>query len=329
MVHGSVGNIGDPDVFGDKLFFKDTGSFKVDFGKLPFLLHHNFENSDLFSLSRLARAAEQLIQKGRGHRFSAHRAQDKINSGWVSMPREEQVAAAVESIGEQNAWMKITALNEADPAYVEFLNTAIAEIDGLLDHNFKQEVTHAQMTAFISSPGVAAPYHIDHEENFLCQISGEKEVCLYDPLDRENLPDKEIEEFYFGNYDAAKYRDNLKSRGKIFQLKPGVAVHHPSLSAHWVRNGDQPSVSISLVFCTKEIDKRAYIYQSNYLLRRLGLPQSPPGRHPFWDEVKKKSIRAVSKPRPTSFRELIFSGPDNIKAPIRSIQNMFKSVKSN
>ncbi|MEX0283375.1 MAG: cupin-like domain-containing protein [Paracoccaceae bacterium] len=308
------------------LFSCDTAAFRRNFTKLPFELQHNFADSELFTLPRLARAAEQLIDQGRGHRFMARRGQHDIGAGWGSMPTVKRVATAIESIGEQEAWVKVSALNEADPVYVEFLDTAIDEIEARMDQPFRETITHAQMTAFISSPGVAAPYHIDHEENFLCQVYGTKDVCVYDPSSRENLPDAEIERFYFGNLDAATYREDMSHHGKVFHLKPGVAVHHPSLAGHWVRNGDEPSVSVSLVFCTKEIDRRAYTYQSNFLLRKLGLRQRTPGRSPFWDGAKAGAIQAISKRNPKSYNELILSGPSRIKAPARMVKRLVKGA---
>lgn len=302
----------------------NTEEFRGCFGKLPFLLQHNFADSELFTLPRLARAAEQLIEQGRGHRFMARRGQDKVNADWSAMPTVQHVTSAIQSIGEQNAWVKVTALNEADPAYVDFLDGVIGEIETLLDRPFRREITLAQMTAFIASPGVATPYHIDHEENLLCQVYGEKDVCVYDPSNRENLPDHEIEQFYFGKLGAATYRSETASVGKVFRLVPGTGVHHPSLAAHWVRNGDAPSVSVSLAFCTRDIDRRAYTYQSNFILRKLGLRQKPPGQWPAWDAMKADAIQAISKRNPSSYHELIFSGPSRLKAPARLARQVLR-----
>ena len=308
------------------IFACDAEMFRKDFTKLPFMLNHSFADSQLFTLPRLARAAEQLIEQGRGHRFMARQGQNDIGAGWGAMPTVKQVAKAIESIGEQNSWMKVSALNEADPEYVEFLNAATQQIEDMLGRPFRENITHAQMTAFISSPGVAAPYHIDHEENFLCQVYGEKEVCVYDPSSRENLPDNEIERFYFGKIDAAQYRKDMDHHGKVFHLTPGTAVHHPSLAGHWVKNGDQPSVSVSLVFCTKQIDRRAYTYQSNFLLRKMGFRQKTPGTSPHWDGLKANAIHAISKRNPQSYQELIFSGPSRIKAPARLAKRLIKGA---
>ena len=149
---------------------------------------------------------------------------------------------------------------------------------------------------------------------------------MYDPSSRENLPDNEIERFYFGKLDAAQYRKDMDHHGKVFHLTSGTAVHHPSLAGHWVKNGDQPSVSVSLVFCTKQIDRRAYTYQSNFLLRKMGLRQKTPGTSPRWDGLKANAIHAISKRNPQSYQDLIFSGPTRIKAPVRLAKRLIKGA---
>ena len=71
---------------------------------------------------------------------------------------------------------------------------------------------------FVASPNIVTPYHIDHEMNFLFQIAGEKDVCLFDPSDRELLPEEEIERFYFGEVTGLPYPEHLQQRGRTFRL---------------------------------------------------------------------------------------------------------------
>ena len=118
----------------------------------------------------------------------------------------------------------------------------------------------------------------------------------------------------------------MDHHGKVFHLTPGTAVHHPSLAGHWVKNGGQPSVSVSLVFCTKQIDRRAYTYQSNFLLRKMGLRQKTPGTSPHWDGLKANAIHVISKRNPQYYQELVFSGPSRIKVPARLAKRLIKGA---
>jgi hypothetical protein len=178
------------------------------------------------------------------------------------------------------------------------------------------------MTVFMASPNIVTPYHIDHEANFLCQILGNKDVFLFDPNDRELLSDQEIEKFYFGDLDGASYQAPLQNRSKAFRLRPGVAVHHPPLAPHWVRNGSDVSISVSINFCMREIDRRAHIYQVNNVLRKIGLNPSPPGQSRIGDIVKAGGMRLLSTSKPSSYRETVFSGLDRIRAPFRMVKRL-------
>lgn len=160
------------------IFSCDAEMFRKDFTKLPFKLNHSFADSQLFTLPRLARAAEQLIEQGRGHRFMARQGQNDIGAGWGAMPTVNQVANAIESIGEQNSWMKVSAVNEADPEYVEFLDAATQQIEDMLGRPFRENITHAQMTAFISSQASQRPItSITRKTSFAKYMARRKSAC--------------------------------------------------------------------------------------------------------------------------------------------------------
>jgi hypothetical protein len=134
-------------------------------------------------------------------------------------------------------------------------------------------------------------------------------VWLWDPDDRSNLSESEIEQFYCGNMEAAQYQVDNQSRGREFHIRPGDALYHPPLAPHWVQNGPQVSISVSMGFNTRSLDRRARIYQANKILRRVGFKTPPPGRSPLLDSLRsgttsgvkffRKSLRRV---RPISAR---------------------------
>ena len=45
-----------------------------------------------------------------------------------------------------------------------------------------------------------------------------------------------------GDGSKAHYREEFSGRETVFHLDPGLAVHHPSLAPHWVKNGDNVSI---------------------------------------------------------------------------------------
>lgn len=290
----------------------DGGDFRQCFGRRAFALEHHLETDPLFSLPRLAQAASRC------RHYAARRVKNTEASFNMSeLVSGRAISDVLDSLQDSHAWIKLSSIDVSDPDYKDVVRRFLQGIQNLTDRPIVSEITWSQLTVFIASPHVVTSYHIDHEMNFLCQISGEKDVCLFDPSDRELLPDDEIERFYFGNWDAAAYRNDLQSRGRIFRLAPGVAVHQPPLAPHWVKNGPKVSISASVSFCMREIDRRAKIYQANYFLRRVGLRPRPPETSPFRDALKAGAVGLICTRKPKSYRQAVFSGVDRVKAPFR------------
>jgi hypothetical protein len=287
----------------------DRDEFRHCFGASAFALRHRLADHPLFSLSRLAKAVERC--SGRGVAASGL---TNVDATFSEMKAKRLVASAVEELHASNSWIKISDIVPSDPDYGEVQDAVLHEAQELSGRPILSEVTWVNLTVFLASPNIVTPIHIDHEINFLCQIAGEKDVCLFDPKDRELVPDEDIERFYFGHLTGMHYREQLQPRGRIFRLTPGVGVHHPSLAAHWVKNGPQVSVSVSVTFCTRDIDRRARIYQVNHCLRTIGLRPKPPGRSAAIDGVKAGLMGLLGVRKPKSYQQLVRSGPDKLKA---------------
>ncbi|MEJ1976358.1 MAG: cupin-like domain-containing protein [Acetobacteraceae bacterium] len=200
------------------------------------------------------------------------------------------------------------------------------EIEDLTGVPLHEEITWSTLTVFLASPRIVTPYHIDHESNFLFQIEGEKEVCLFDPSDQDLLPAPEIEQFYVGNAEAANYRSHLQDRGTVYRLTPGMAVHHPPLAPHWVKNGDGVSVSASIGFCMRDLDRRAKVHQANLVLRKLGLHPQAPGLSRTGDRAKAAVMSVLSKSNPQTQDDLLFSGIRRAVAPFRALKRLRSRV---
>jgi len=307
----------------------ETEEFQRHFGNSAFSLKHNLADSDLFSLAALEDAAAFWIAHDRPDRFVVSGGQGKTNAKFSEMVDRIRIASAISGLTHSHSYVKISNINAVSSDYQKLLQQALLDVEDLLGQKVLSNVTWAQMTVFISSPNIVTPYHIDHEANFLCQIAGEKDVWLFDPNDRELLPDPEIEKFYLGDLNGAQYREQLGDRGKRFQLAPGVAVHHPPLAPHWVRNGSSVSISVSINFCMADLDRKAHIYQVNSIMRRMGLHPRPPGRSVMSDTLKAGGMRLLCASQPRSYRDVVFSGLDRLRAPYRLAGRVLRKSRSN
>lgn len=229
------------------------------------------------------------------------------------MGSRPKIAAAIADLENANAWMKLSTIQSYDSDYGDLLRDALADLGELAPE--LRSPSFAQLTVFLASPHVVTPFHVDHEHNFLSQIAGDKKrVCVFPPNDRDVLRQTEIESFYVNDINAVKYRPALQARGIEYALKPGMTVYSPPLAPHWVENGDDVSISLSLNLCVPPLEHRARVHQVNFFLRKLGL-RPPEPRAGFPDSLKASLLKAVSKHRPTTYRDVVFSGVDRIQKP--------------
>jgi hypothetical protein len=101
----------------------------------------------------------------------------------------------------------------------------------------------------------------------LFQIRGTKDIWLFDPADRRILSEQEIERYYAGDIHAADFRDDLQDVAVPCRSRPGLGAHNPPLAPHWVRNGSDVSVSLSLNFSLRRLESRARVNEVNHYRR--------------------------------------------------------------
>jgi len=82
-----------------------------------------------------------------------------------------------------------------------------------------------------------------------------------------------------------------------FDLTPGEGVYVAPHAPHWVQNGGEVSVSLSITFATAASENRRRVHSINARLRRLGLSPTLPGRRPGADRGKAACSRALGRVR--------------------------------
>jgi len=299
-------------------------------GRSPFVFGHQLAHHPLFDLSQLANLARSVVRRGDpnkfGVRFESSGRLDRFDVELLA--RQGQLAEIVECIGQGGVWLKMSSLHELDPAYERLRADYIAELEELTKLRLRDEISWSGLSVFVASPNMETPYHFDHDMNFLFQIQGEKDVFLFDQEDRFVLTEQEIEQFYRGRAFAGLLREETRHLGKKYRLVPGLAVHQPPLAPHLICNADNVSVSVSIWFALRTLDRRAKIYQANACLRQFGWRPTPPGASGMSDRLKVAALSAVSKPNPATQRELLYSGIDRISAPARLAKRMLATARA-
>jgi len=265
-------------------------TFQTAFDRKPFPFSHSVHESELFAWPMLSRLASRAEAKSGGYYFES--GCTTPGEKWRGVPEGKSLADVLENIGDSHSLIMLKRVQEYEE-YRVFLKTCMEELGALCNVDLKRIYRDPVMTILITSPGRVTPYHIDGEANFLLQIRGSKTVHIFNGDDSEVLPDIELEKFWSGeDTKAPQYREHLESRAWRFDISPGTGVSNPVTFPHWVENGDNVSVSLSMNF-KRVVDTAADAYRINSTLRKLGLRPRRPGTSPLLDGVKSSSYRAM------------------------------------
>jgi hypothetical protein len=290
--------------FPNVLFNHRAGEFENNFNRLPFMFSHNLAEHHLFEIPRLVELAKTLFTSGAG-KVLFQEGKIPFSKKWEDIPRKTlSFIDGIKRIQESGSWVLLKSIQE-DPEYKALVESCVNELSSLTGVNLQKEITWLEGYIFIASPESVTPHHIDHEANFLLQVHGEKNLNVCDPSDRSVLTEEEIERYYIGELSAAAYKETSQQKAFVFPLMPGKGVHIPSKGPHWVRNGNEFSVSFSINFCMKELDLSARIYQFNHYLRNLNFQPSPPGKSPLKDRLKVMSLSKMQRGRAENKFELL------------------------
>jgi len=268
----------------------DRDVFRRNFDRASFVFSHRLAGHPLFALDRLLELAKKMAEDPRDVYFNA--GDIRVDQRWDQVPvcalPIDELLRRIETAG---AWI-ILRYAEKDPEYAALMDECIAEIEALLGRDLSKLIKLRNAIVFITSPDRVSSYHMDHECNFLLQISGTKTISVFNRYDREVLPESEIERFWAVDTNAAIYKPHLQERAATFVMTAGQGVHIPVNSPHWVKNGPQVSVSLSVNFHFH--DKiLGDVYRANYWLRRAGLHPNPPQHSPMIDHAKRAAYSSV------------------------------------
>ncbi|HEU4390622.1 MAG TPA: transcription factor [Blastocatellia bacterium] len=270
----------------------DEECFKQNFDRVPFLLRHNLAGHPLFELPRLV----ELSRKLRPGTVEYSSGSVPIGLKPELTPRTGlSIQETIERIQESGSWMVLKYV-EQDPDYRELLNRCLDEIVPLTRER-APGMCRREGFIFISSPGSITPYHLDPEYNFLLQVRGQKAISIFDPADRRVISEEELENYYYGSHRNLEYLEALQGTASVFDLTPGIGLFFPVTAPHWVKNGEQVSISFSVTFRSRASEKRSVVYTVNRHLRRLGLKPTPAGESAWLDFIKYNGVRVMRRSR--------------------------------
>jgi hypothetical protein len=260
----------------------DAELFREQFDRTAFVFRHRLAGDPLFAPDRILDLAKRMARDPADVYYDAGKVE--IGQRWDETPVcDIPVDHLLQRIETADAWIVLRRA-EKFPEYADLLDRCIAEIEALAGRDLRRVMKLRNAIIFINSPHRVSTYHIDRECNFLLQIRGRKTISAFDRRDRDVLPLEEIERFWAVDNNAATYKPEFADRAMVVELTPGSAIHLPVNAPHWVANGPDVSVSLSINFHYHDA-LLADVYRGNYWLRRAGLNPKPPGASPKLDAV--------------------------------------------
>ncbi|MEM8696538.1 MAG: transcriptional regulator [Pseudomonadota bacterium] len=211
------------------------------------------------------------------------------------------IAETLDNIETNGSWMVLKFI-EKIPAYREFLGETLAEIEPVV-RGITGEMLKLEGFIFLSSPGAVTPFHMDPEHNILLQIKGSKTMTVFPADDEELAPGQAHEAFHQGGHRNLEWRDDFAARGEAFELPAGKAIYVPVKAPHWVKNGPEPSLSLSITWRSEWTYRERYAREMNAALRRFGLNPAAPKRFPHQNHAKSLAWRTIDKARRTLGRD--------------------------
>ncbi|HMJ92463.1 MAG TPA: cupin-like domain-containing protein [Allosphingosinicella sp.] len=255
----------------------------------PGMLSHRLAGHSLLTLEALVELGGRLPEKD-----VEYNAGDlPVGIDPADVPRNGlSVQETIRRIEECGSWMVLKQVQQ-DPAYRALLEEALAELAPAIEPVSGEMITRVGFI-FVSSPNAITPFHLDPEHNVLLQITGSKTMMIV-PGDESVVPAEKHESYHLGGHRNVPWSDEYEGRGEKFELRPGDAVHVPLMWPHWVRNGPEPSISLSITWKSDWVYQEADVRGMNHLLRRIGLDPAAPAAFPQRNPAKSLAYRAIRK----------------------------------
>lgn len=266
-------------------------TFADNYPETPHKLVHALDSHPLLELDALAELAQRLPDES----IECNLGDQPIGVDRVPEQLRDRVVETIRDIGTAGCWVGLRNV-EQDPAYAALLESLLDEMRPRIEAT-TGAMLNLQSFIFVTSPGGVTPYHFDPEHNILLQVRGSKVMTVFAAGDPAFAADEVHESYHAGGRPELPWRDEMAQQGTPFALGPGEAVYVPVMAPHFVSNGPEVSVSISITWRSPwsyaEADARAF----NGVLRRIGLKPAAPGRWPRQNLVKAYGWRTLRKLR--------------------------------
>ena len=268
---------------------QDRALFAENFDRLPFQFRHYLHLHPAFQLRALLAAAERINANPAKAKKSHFESGTPDRDSWFGQrPEGTTLVDALASIQNGKNWVILKRIHE-DPVYRDVLHGLIPQLSALAATDIAKVYYDPTMTIFVTSPGRITPYHMDGETNFLAQIHGTKLVYIYNGEDPQVLSAEQMEQYWTGALPRIEVPAGMAQGDWQYTLAPGNGVFNPAIFPHWLQNGPEVSVSVSINFKRRN-NATIGAFRANRYLRKAGLTPTAPGKSATLDRAKEATF---------------------------------------
>ncbi|MGB3379149.1 MAG: transcriptional regulator [Allopontixanthobacter sediminis] len=278
------------DTLGGEIFNETARlQFAATYPEIPHILGHNLAHHPLLTLDALAGLAAELP----GISIEYNRGDLPIGVDGKPGATGLSIEDTIRRIATSNSWAVLKNIEQV-PAYNALLLALLGELRREIEAR-TGAMLRPQGFVFISSPNAVTPYHFDPEHNILLQLTGSKVMTQFPAGDGFYAPDQVHESYHAGGARELVWREEMADGGRDFALTPGQAIYVPVMAPHFVRNGPESSISLSITWRSDWSFAEAEARGFNRQLRKLGIAPAQPRRWPARNFGKSAAFRILRK----------------------------------
>lgn len=268
-------------------------TFGQTYPQKPCRLSHNLANHELFKIESLQELTDSLD----AGLIEYNRADIDIEMDPEATPTNGlSIRDTLGSIDKCSSWAVLKQVQKHHK-FSALLDDCLASIESTVAPK-TGPYQNREAFIFISSPGAVTPYHMDPEHNILMQISGQKFMHLFPKNDERFCSQEAHEAFHAGGHRNLQYDPSFEEGGDIYELNEGDAVYVPVTAPHWVQNGDEVSLSLSVTWRSRESRKESHLHKVNRTMRKFGLRPPKPGLRKNRDDILVGIYNGIKSAKP-------------------------------
>jgi hypothetical protein len=205
--------------------------------------------------------------------------------------RVQRAADVVRNLDSNKSWL--TLLN------IENQSTYRRLVDDLLDGAARRAgidpptLRRRMGFIFASSPHSVTGAHFDVEHSLLLQLRGRRALSFGEFTDQASR-DNEVARYWQGSFGKLT---TMPTPSHDLTIGPGDGVYIPPYRPHWLSNGEDVSLSLTLTFFTRENETESLVQAFNGHLRRLGVSPRREGESAIRDAAKARLMRSYAAVR--------------------------------